>query len=74
MKKKRKIRKQKYDDDGAIDMTNPRNIFFTEEFLKLDREQKNEIFFNRKKRIAYVKKIDKEWGEKCGKNKKGESS
>ena len=72
MKKKKKL--IECNDDGAIDMTDPRNIFLTEEFSKLSREQKREIFFNREKRLDFVKKIDKDWEEQCELKEKEESS
>ena len=66
MKKKRKIRKQKIDDDhGVIDMTNPKSIFLLEEFLKLNDEQKTFFMQTNKKAKSFVLTFQKKWEEKC---------
>ncbi|HCL56473.1 MAG TPA: hypothetical protein DHW82_05630 [Spirochaetia bacterium] len=67
MKKKRKIRKHRIDDDDdeVIDMTNPKSIFLLEEFVKLNDEQKTFFMQTNKKAKSFVLTFQKKWEEKC---------
>jgi len=66
LKKKRKIRKHRIDDDdeGVLDMTNPRSIFGLKCVMKLNKEDLSETFINRKKLLFIVAKIEKAWKER----------
>jgi len=72
--KKKPFKKNPVREKGILDMTNPKSLFLLDEFFKLNRKQRQELYLDSEKRKYYSNLLKKKWKEHCRLNEKEERS